>query len=292
MNDRLLPCDHAIFLIHPCLYEQQDAAAVRQGNWRLYVEREQQVKRRWLAALAALARPRGTLYVQLGGPTYLLDIARSHLGAPYVCFPDAENTGDLHKLYVALADCVRDHVGVHKLRFDPRAVTSEVWGESFEGCVPGYGGAFAQYLGLKHAPRLRFEMTVYDSRFLLGAAPPEIIALPGSDVEAWLFACQDTTAAAMFLSPRTAQWIDERRVHLKLHTQSLQVCTKSGHTVWPAKPWQKGDPEQVCSYSMMLSDCNWYWIRSVGMAYDDFRAVIAATMVEDTPGAVTAAADS
>ena len=118
MNDRLLPCDHVIFLIHPCLYEQQDAETVRQGNWQLYVERERQVKRRWLADLAA--RPPGTLYVQLGGPTYLLDIARSHLGAPYVCFPAAEHTGDLHKLYVALADCVREHVGIHKLRFDPR----------------------------------------------------------------------------------------------------------------------------------------------------------------------------
>ena len=206
MNDRLLPCDHVIFLIHPCLYEQQDAETVRRGNWQLYVERERQVKRRWLAALAA--RPPDTLYVQLGGPTYLLDIARSHLGAPYVCFPAAEHTGDLHRLYVVLADCVRHHVGIHKLRFDPRTVTSEVWGESFEGCVPGYGGAFAQYLGLKRAPRLRFEMTVYDSRFLHGAQPPETIALPGSDVQAWLFACHDTTAAAMFLSPRTAQWID------------------------------------------------------------------------------------
>lgn len=290
MNDRLLPCDHVIFLIHPCLYEQQDAETVRQGNWQLYVERERQVKQRWLADLAA--RPPGTLYVQLGGPTYLLDIARSHLGATYVCFPEAENTGDLHRLYVALADCVRHHVGVHKLRFDPRIVTSEVWGESFEGCVPGYGGAFAQYLGLEHPPRLRFEMTVYDSRFLYGARPPATIALPGSDVQAWLFACHDTTAAAMFLSPRTAQWIDRRRLHLELHTQSLQVCTKSGHTVWPAKPWQKGDPAQVCPYSMTLSDCNWYWIRSVGMAYDDFRAVIAAATVEDTPGAVPTPAES
>ncbi len=290
MNARLLPCDHVIFLIHPCLYEQQDAAAVRQGNWQLYVERERQVKRRWLAALAA--RPPGTLYVQLGGPTYLLDIARSHLGAPYVCFPDAENTGGLHKLYVDLADCVREHVGLHKLRFDAGTVTAEVWGESFEGCVPGYGGAFAQYLGLKHAPRIRFEMTVYDSRFLHGARPPETIALPGSDVQVWLFACHDTTAAAMFLSPRTAQWIDRRRVHLELHTQSLQVCTKSGHTVWPAQPWQKGAPAHVCPYSMTLADCNWYWIRSVGMAYDDFRAVIAAATVKDTPGAVTTPADS
>ena len=278
MNERRLPCDHVIFLIHPCLYEQQDAETVRQGNWQLYVEREHQVKRRWLADLAA--RPPGTLYIQLGGPTYLLDIARSHLGAPYVCFPETENTGDLHKLYVALADRVRQHVAVHELRFNPRTVTSEVWGESFEGCVPGYGGAFAQYLGIEHAPRIRFEMTVYDSRFLYGAQPPETIALPGSDVQAWLFACHDTTAAAMFLSPRTAQWIDRRRLHLKLHTQSHQVCTKSGHTVWPAQPWQKGDPAQVCPYSMTLADCNWYWIRSVGMAYDDFRAVIAAATVE------------
>ena len=281
MNDRLLPCDHVIFLIHPCLYEQQDAETVRKENWQLFVEREQQVKQRWLAALAA--RPRSTLFVQLGGPTYLLDIARNHLGAPYVCFPDAENTGDRHELYVALADCVREHISVSKLRFDPRTVTAEVWGESFEGCVPGYGGAFAQYLGLKRSPQLRFEMTVYDSRFLYGAQPPEIVALPGSDVGAWLFAGQDTTSAAMFLARRTAQWIDERRLHLRLHTRSLQVCTKSGHTVWPRKPWQKGDPEAVCAYSMTLSDCNWYWVRSVGIAYDDFRAIIAAADVTRPP---------
>ena len=281
MSDRLLPCDHVIFLIHPCLYEQQDAETVRKENWQLFVEREQQVKQRWLAALAA--RPRSTLFVQLGGPTYLLDIARNHLGAPYVCFPDAENTGDRHEFYVALADCVREHISVSKLRFDPRTVTAEVWGESFEGCVPGYGGAFAQYLGLKRSPQLRFEMTVYDSRFLYGAQPPEIVALPGSDVGAWLFAGQDTTSAAMFLARRTAQWIDERRLHLRLHTRSLQVCTKSGHTVWPAKPWQKGDPAQVCFYSMTLSDCNWYWVRSVGMAYDDFRAIIAAADVTRPP---------
>ena len=281
MNDRLLPCDHVIFLIHPGLYEQQDAETVRKENWQLFVEREQQVKQRWLAALAA--RPRSTLFVQLGGPTYLLDIARNHLGAPYVCFPDAENTGDLHEFYVALADCVREHISVSKLRFDPRTVTAEVWGESFEGCVPGYGGAFAQYLGLKRSPQLRFEMTVYDSRFLYGAQPPEIVALPGSDVGAWLFAGQDTTSAAMFLARRTAQWIDERRLHLRLHTRSLQVCTKSGHTVWPRKPWQKGDPEAVCPYSMTLSDCNWYWVRSVGIAYDDFRAIIAAADVTRPP---------
>ncbi len=290
MNNKLLPCDHVIFLIHPCIYEQQDAATVRKENWQLFVRREQQVKQRWLAALAA--RPRGTLYVQLGGPRYLLDLARSYLGAPYICFPEAENTGDRHKLYVDLADCVREHVSTSKLRFDPRTVTAEVWGESFEGCVPGYGGAFAQYLGLKHAPRLRFEMTVYDSRFLYGAQPPETIPLPGSGVAAWLFACQDTTAAAMFLSPRTAQWIDQRRIHLSLHTQSLQVCSKSGHTVWPRKPWQKGDAEEVCAYSMKLSDCNWYWIRSVGMAYDDFRAVVAAAAVEEAPEAATTAAAS
>ena len=44
--------EHIIFLIHPCCYEGLDAEAVRQDNLYLYVELENEVKARWLAALS------------------------------------------------------------------------------------------------------------------------------------------------------------------------------------------------------------------------------------------------
>ena len=144
---------------------------------------------------------------------------------------------------------------------------------------PGYGGAFAEYLGLEYPPRMRFEMTVYDSRFLYGARRWEVIPLDGCDVEAWLFECHDGTGAAMFQARLTAQWVDQRRLHLRLDDRRLQVCTKNGHTIWPQTPWEKGKPERVGEYSMTLADCNWRWIRSVGMAIDDFRKVIGAARV-------------
>ena len=143
------------------------------------------------------------------------------------------------------------HLSAHNLQFDRQTATSELWGESFEGCVPGYGGAFAEYLDLQQAPRLCFEMTVYDSSFLHGVVSYEVVQLAGSDVEAWLFQCGDGTAAAMFQARRTAQWIDERHVHLALDDRRIQVCTKLGHTLWPETPWEKGKAEAVRPLSLI-----------------------------------------
>ena len=66
----------------------------------------------------------------------------------------------------ALENTILSSQANHSLTFDPATVTSELWGESYEGCVPGYGGAYAQFLGLQIQPNMRFEMTVFDSRFL------------------------------------------------------------------------------------------------------------------------------
>ena len=271
--------DHIIFLIHPCCYERLDLETIRRDNLYLYAELEEQVKGRWLEDLAA--QPAHVLFVQLGGPEYLCEVAAENLGeaaALYLrtAFPE---DGDLAEYYRRLAADVRAHIEAFDLQVDVETVTSELWGESFEGCVPGYGGAFAEYLGLWQAPKMRFEMTVYDSRFLCGARRTEVISLPGCDVEAWLFECHDGTAAAIFQSRLTGQWLDERRVHLRLDDRRLQVCTKLGHTVWPPEPWTKGKPEEVGDYSMTLAQGIWYWVRSVGMAFDDFREVIRSARV-------------
>lgn len=271
--------EHIIFLIHPCCYENLDADAVHRDNLYLFINREKKVKQRWIQALAE--QPVNTLFLQLGGPEYLRDTAVEHLGETAVFYPRTSfpDNADLREYYRRLTSDFYDHISAYQLRFETATVTSELWGESFEGCVPGYGGAFAEYLGLRCPPKMRFEMTVYDSRFLYGARRWEIIPIDGCDIEAWLFECHDGTAAAIFQSRLAAQWVDERRVHLRLDDRRLQVCTKNGHTIWPHTPWEKGKPEHVDTYSMTLADCNWRWIRAVGMAIDDFRTVISTARV-------------
>lgn len=271
--------EHIIFLIHPCCYENLDADTIRRDNLSLFVQREEQVKGRWLQTLAE--RPENTLFLQLGGPEYLKESAVENLGDDAVFYPRTPfpENGDLREYYRRLASDFHDHISAHRLQLNTATVTSELWGESFEGCVPGYGGAFAEYLGLSCPPKMRFNMTVYDSRFLYGARRWEIIPIDGCDVEAWLFECHDGTGAAIFQSRLTAQWVDDRRVHLQLDDRRLQICTKNGHTIWPHTPWEKGKPERVDRYGMTLADCNWRWIRGIGMAIDDFRAVIRAARV-------------
>ncbi len=271
--------EHIIFLIHPGCYENIEPDVIRRDNLYLFVEREEEVKQRWLEVLDK--RPANTLFLQLGGPEYLRETATANLGDAAVFYPRTPfpNSGNLREYYRRLASDFHDHISAHQLQLETATVTSELWGESFEGCVPGYGGAFAEYLGLRCPPQMRFEMTVYDSRFLYGTRRWEVIPIDGCDVEAWLFGCHDGTAAAIFQSRLTAQWVDKRCLHLRLDDRRLQVCTKNGHTIWPHTPWEKEKPERVDAYSMTLADCNWRWIRAVGMAIDDFRKVIGAARV-------------
>ena len=271
--------DHVIFLIHPCCYEALDAERIRADGLQLFCEREEQVKASWLTEVTQ--RPAGTFFVQLGGPAYLHEAAVAALGEAQALllqtpFPDSQ---DLDEYYRGLTTEIRAHLAARSLELDAATVTAELWGESFEGCVPGYGGAFAQYLGLQQAPRMRFEMTVYDSRFLHLARGWEVLAIADSDVEAWLFECHDGTSAVTFQPRRTAMWLDERRVQLRLDDRRHQVCDKLGHTRWPETPWSKGKPEEVHDVDVVLKDCINRWVRSVGMGVDDFRGVLAAARV-------------
>jgi len=271
--------EHIVFLIHPCCYEPIDPEQIRRDNLQLFLDREEQVKARWLAEITQ--RDAHTLFVQLGGPAYLRDAAAAALGEARALslktpFPESE---DLDEYYRGLTAEIRAHLEAHELRLDVATVTSELWGESFEGCAPGYGGAFAQHLGFAQAPRMRFEMTVYDSRFLYLARRCETLAIADSDVEAWLFECHDGTCAVTFQPRLSAQWIDERCVYLRLSNRRHQVCDKLGHTVWPSAPWTKDQQEAEHEYALPLKECIWRWVRSVGMGIDDFRSVVEAAHV-------------
>jgi len=60
-----VPIEHIIFLIHPCGYEEIAPEVVRERNYELFVAREQECKRRWLAGIEA--ERRAVLLLQLYG---------------------------------------------------------------------------------------------------------------------------------------------------------------------------------------------------------------------------------
>lgn len=274
--------NHIIFLIHPCCYEPIEPEQIRGDGLQLFLAREEEVKARWLAEIAQ-RRP-GTLYLQLGGPDDLQVAATATLGEAALSlktpFPASE---DLDEYYQGLTQEIRDYMSQHDLGFDPATVSSELWGESFEGCVPGYGGAFAQHLGLERAPQMRFEMTVYDSRFLHEARTVECLTMAGTDVEAWLFECHDGTGVVTFQPRRTAQWLDERMVKLSLSDQRHQVCDKQGYTVWPDGPWTKAREESLQEVAIPMKEWISRWVRGVGTGIDAFREVVQAAQIETAP---------
>ena len=269
---------HIVFLIHPGTYTtgvKVKPEEIHPNNYELYFEREQEVRQRWLDAVSSLDKE--TLFIQYGGPEYLgVEPVKKQLGEPNACYVPRYSGPPLE--HYRLADeCIRGHMSKFDLGFDPATVTSEVWGASFEGCAADYSGAFAQRLGLKRAPKMRFEMTVFDSRFLHGARRYEVIPLSGSDVEAWLFELHDGTSAAIFLARLCSLTYDKRPILLRLDAQRIHVCNKLGYTVWPPAPWNKWLPDDICPFC--LTTCDNYWIRTVRMAFDGFREVIAAAAV-------------
>ena len=269
--------DHIIFLIHPCCYEQLDAETVRKNNDEIYVEREREVKRKWLEALTASNSQ--TLLLQLGGPQDLFEQAKERLGEANALYVRADFPGpdQLEEYYRRLIRCIRDHLCKQGLEFDPARVSSELWGESFEGCVPGYGGAFAELLQLKSPPKMVFEMTVYNARFLYGAKLRETLTIGNSDIEALLFECYDGSSAAIFQARLTAQWLDRRPISLELDPSRVMLCSTLGYTAWPPKPWKKGDSDAPCPYKMTTADA--LWLRTTRMSFDDLSKLVSSAKI-------------
>ena len=255
---------------------ERDCDAVRRNNLGRFLAREQQVTKRWIEA--ATAKATTALLLQLYGPVSLHETLKGILGDARACFVRAEfpGEGQLQEYYRRLTACIRDHIARFALTVNPDRVTSELWGESFEGCVVGYGSAFAQHLELKHPPMMRLEMTVPDARFLLGARQLDTIPLQGSDIVACFFELEDGAPAAVYQSRQHAQWLDKRLIQLQLDPTRIQVCTKLGHTVWPPRPMQKGDSDAPQPYRLATSEDR--WLIAYRMNLSDFRKVVASAI--------------
>ncbi len=238
-----------VFIIHPLLYETIEQ---RTSVLQLYASWEREVKARCLTELAGLPTTT-TMVVQLaGGSTELIDAARYYLGHERTLhlLPDGEQA-DLAHIYAGLTQRIQQHLQVGGLTFDPSSATAESWGESFEGCVPGYGSAFAHGLRLVQQPSIRFDLCVCDATFMYGATllhtvPVMDMAGEFSDVEGMIFQLHDRTFVAVFQPRRTPMWIDERVIAAGgqgtvMQMDLVRAITKQGYPIWPAvRPDSKG----------------------------------------------------
>ena len=236
--------EHFVFIIHPLLYETIEPST---SALQLYAAWEREVKACCLTELAALPTTTSMVIQLAGGSTELIDAARCCLGSERTLHlrPDGEQT-NLADLYVGLVKRIHQHLTSVRLTFDASSATAESWGESFEGCVPGYGGAFAHGLGLVQQPTIRFDLCVCDATFMYGATL--LLTVPVmdevgelSDVEGMVFQLHDRTFVAVFQSRRTPMWIDERVIAVGGHGTVMQMdlvraITKQGYPIWPSVP--------------------------------------------------------
>ena len=178
--------------------------------------------------------------------------------------------------------CIKKNLQDRNLEYDPLTATAEVWGESFEGCAPGYGGTFAHGLGLKSRPQMRFEMCVYDTPFLHEAQVFDVIEIGDTDIEAWIFELHNGKFAARYQSRLSEQWLDRRPITVMLQPSRVLACTTGEHTVWPEKPAVRA-PEIAEPYTFNAGSIDSVWLRGTRMGRSEFTETIANAEVGPSP---------
>ena len=284
---------HFIFLVHPGIYIRESPEDIEKYNHGLYLAREKECIDLWLDRIKHMGDE--TFLIQHCNEPFYDGYIRPAAGVANSCvlvvpytpnpsYPDTEiGRGALqHDFYMDIVRCIKSNLQQRDLEYDPLTVTSEVWGESFEGCAPGYGGAFAHGLGLKTLPQMRFEMCVYDTRFLYDARVLEAITIGDADIEAWVFGLHDGTFAARYQSRLSEQWLDRRPITVMLQPSRVLACTTTGHTIWPEKPAVKV-PEVAEPYTFNTGSTDYVWLRATRMGRSEFTELVANAEVWPSP---------
>ena len=267
--------DPLVVLVHPCPYE-----GMGRPETDPYRVLERAACQRWLDAIATL--PPSTFVVEIAytvaGPSVArLDAAFiRRLGKGRVCHIPVEiqspdHPGPLRAYYGRIIGRIRRQMADEGLAYDPATCRTIIWGQSFEGCASGFGSAVASGLGLKTLTQLDYRMSAPDAPFLLGARFLETQAVPGSDVEAYLFDLADGRFAAFFRSRLTPQWLDHRSIALRLDPARVQVLSKQGAVVWPTAAPPPG-PQPVT-----LSTVQERFV--VGKSADELRSIVGSAHV-------------
>jgi hypothetical protein len=176
----------------------------------------------------------GTLRWKNGGCVFGKDPALDPSPASFSEWVSPKTPVLLREYHERICEMITRQMTAQSLEFNPATCRTLVWGESFEGCAPGFGSAIANGLGLKTPTMLEYEMCVPDAAFLLTAVePPQTVAVPDCDIEAHVFELADGRHAALFRSTLTPQWLDHRPLEVRLDAGTCSVFTRQGNLVWP-----------------------------------------------------------
>ena len=287
MNQPSRVIDQIVILVHPCPYEafiHRGLAGHSQEADAPYLKLERLACQRWFNAIATL--PPSTFAIQVDflyegpSPGKLFKAFADRLGDCHVSripceYQSPDNPGPLKDYYARIIRQVRQKMSDNTLAFDPATCKAVVWGQSFEGCASGFGSAIASGLGLKTPTRFDYSMSAPDAPFLLTAKFDRTLAVPNSDIEAYLFDLADGRYAAFFRSCLTPQWLDHRPIVLQLDPVRFHVLSKQGAVVWP-----QGAPP-ASPQPVSISTVQERFI--VGMNSQDLISVIRAARVEFEP---------
>ena len=282
-----------LFLIHPCPYEimeENQPGQIEKKGLEAYLSLEQLVFQRWLKAIPSLDERTFVVQVDMPGhapgPDLLHESLLERLGAGQVCriggeFQSPDKPEALLDYYNRIVQQMASQMYRYGLSYDSTRCVSEIWGQSFEGCAPGYSSAIAERLKLAVPAQFDFAMSVPDARFLLAVKQSECISIPNSDIVAYLFQLEDGSRAALFQARLTAQWLDRRPIELKLDPGDYWVCSKQGKSIWPDNPPAPTDARKPVLYR--LSTAEEVFIRTKKDNVDQLRAVVAAARLRALP---------
>jgi hypothetical protein len=271
-----------VIIVHPCPYEIYHHPAP--GTFLYpYREMEKTAFDGWLKSVEDL--PPSAFVVQIDmpktapGPDQLYAACVARLGAERVCrvageYQYPEKPVPLLDYYERIRKKLTEQFHSGGLAFDRAQCETELWGQSFEGCAPGYGTAVCRRLGLEKPFRFDYTKSVPDARFLFKLRRWELAPLADSDVVAYVFDLEDGTSAALFQARKQDQWLDHRTIELQLDPKKFWVSDKLGKQIWP-KEGESAKPETV---RLMCSEE--HFLRARGGDSQDLKLVIEKARVQ------------
>jgi len=278
------PLVEIYFLIHGFCYAGAEKGPPRAQR---YFARESVCVKRWYARLeafpenAALAiipagrtGPAAAYYaaasLALGDRFFMLDAPDCHAEEFWSAGdPDGSLLSEIRAALVyqrmawnkeELYDALHAHACCRKLRamlqerdfhFDRGTVRTEVWGESFDGCVTKYSLNLRRMLGLSEVVRIEFDLTVPDAFFLLDAALRDCVLLDGG-VRLFLFE-HESQFVGLYTMTEHSLANEPAYVTLPAEPGTFTVKSKQGIRLWPQPeeyvlrnvPEGYGEPPQV-----------------------------------------------
>lgn len=249
--------DRLHFLVHGFCYAEISFGS-DDGRFKPYLERERVCAEQWRARLRAFAPSEALAVIPWPGQSRGPSVDYLAFAASVLCDrcfvldcaapqPPAVSSGDTNReeydtALHADACCrqLKQLLTERGYEFDPKTVSAEGWGASFEGCVTKYTLNIRRVLGLANAIAIPFELTVPDAVFLLDAVCVES-ALLQEDLRLFVFRKGDQWFA-LFTGTTETLGAPARRVRLEDGADHLIIQSKQGIRLWPdPEPYQLQD---------------------------------------------------